>query len=166
LHHNSFQAGNDQVEQIATELGIAYGGDGCVVKLHLGKQTYVFGLRHKYRNSNGAQALITSYQYEQFLDVGIIGHHHNHEIKQGFFKNTRYTALKNGTYLTYRGSPNYEAQTGLVGEYGVSACLLYPDRKEVTAYTNYKSALETLALYHNDTAGLERLRPYLLAKAS
>ena len=160
-HENrDFHAGLDKFEDIAVKLGIPYAGPGAIVRFVVGAQTYTGVLRHKYKNVNGHKTLITNYQTAENLEFSIIGHHHTTSAVQENFKNTPFTALRNGTYLTYHNSPNYEAQNGQQGEYGVSSLLFYPDRHEITTFRNYKTALEALILYRQSSYYKYRDRTY------
>lgn len=158
-NRNFNTAGLDMLEPIAEKMGIKYGGPGCILRLSVGGQRYIVALRHKYRNRNGAKMLVTGFAYPEPIDLSIIGHHHEFEQTQADFKGRRYTALKNGTYLTM-GSPNYEQQMGDAGQTGVSAAILFPDRKEIIAAPNFTTALEIVARYRGDAAGLERIKAY------
>jgi predicted phosphodiesterase len=156
-NRNFTSSGLDSIEDVTEKLGIPYGGPGCIVHVNLGNQKYTIALRHKYKNKNGARALVQQFPVPDHIDAAIIGHHHETEIVQAEFKGQKFTAVKNGTYLTL-GSPNYEGQVGDGGQYGVSSLILFPDTKEIISVPSYKRALELLALYRKDYKKLELLK--------
>ena len=139
----------DVTEYLAKHSDAVYLGNGGLINLTVGKQTYRVMVRHKYRfhsGDNPTQTCKKMFEKMGGFDVGVVSHNHvaaiEESTKEGMDGNLKRIFVRAGTYKTH---DRYGRQLGFSsGDIGVPVVLFNPFKRDMRAFQNIEEGIDYL----------------------
>lgn len=131
-------AGKGRMDELAADLQAPYFSQGGgVVRVWLGDQQYVIGIRHntagnsRLNTTNAQRRMFDDFPEWDNLDVIAVAHHHYNDLHVQSRKGGRCVYLRCGTFKTH---DSYARDNGFTPELGTPLVVLLPDKKKVLAF--------------------------------
>lgn len=130
-------AGVDVLSRIARDKRIFYAPDEAFLRLAVGSQTYLIGMRHQYRMNSSFNQTHACKQWlrngSREWDIGAIGHHHETAIEEFEYRGQMRWACRPGSYQitsAYSRQLGYNAATPTTPTF-----LLHGDERRIDGFT-------------------------------